>query len=111
MNPIKRDFEAIHDRLTQLEKKYNPQGENLHFIALQRTDVELYATLLSLAHAGLETVRRHKNHFSKHPLYDDGMFWYDLFVLVSSAALRVNTEKIQSTIPKDTVKKLTEILV
>jgi hypothetical protein len=111
MDAIKRDFEAIHGRLRQVEKKYNPQDKNLHFMTLETADAELFSALLSLANDGLDAVRRHNAHFSKHPLYDDGMFWYDLFAMVSSAALQVNADKTQSNIPKNTVNKLAEILV
>ena len=111
MNQIKSDFKAIHDRLTQLEKKYNPQGENLHFTMLARTDTELFSTLLFLAEEGLIAVRRHNAHFSKHPLYDDGMFWYDFLLMVNAAALKVKAEKTQNNIPKETINKLSEILV
>lgn len=110
-NKIRSDFEKIHFRLKQLEKIYNPQNENLHFTALERADTKLYSELLALAQEGLRTVRQHRKYFSKHPLYDDGMFWYCLFLITSSAAARVSTDKIQGDIPSDIVKKLTELLV
>ena len=35
--------------------------------------------LLGLPKEGLTKVRSHREYFSEHSLYDDGMFWYDLF--------------------------------
>lgn len=111
MDEIKHDFEEIYSRLRRLDKIYNPQGENLHVSALERADAGLYSELLVLAQEGLETIRKHSDYFSRHALYDDGMFWYNFLLMTSSAASRVSIDKTQRHIPEDAVKKLTEVLV
>lgn len=111
MDKISDDFENLRAELGQLKKIYNPENENLHFAALKLADTELYSKLLSLAQIGLATVRRHRDYFLKPSLYDDGMFWYNIFLMVSSAALRVQNDKNQKNISADIVKKLVEVLV
>ena len=75
---IEADFEEINNRLRYIEKLYNPHKLNLHFDDPPRADAELYRELLVLSREGLEKVKHHGEYFSSHPLYDDGMFWYDL---------------------------------
>ena len=108
---VKADFVELHDRLRVLEKKYNPHDENLHWYPLAQVDRELYDTLLSLAGEGLKTVHRHYDYFSRGSLYDDGMFWYDLFLMISSAACRAKKDNAQKAVPNELLEKLVEYLV
>ncbi|MCJ7582480.1 MAG: hypothetical protein MUP98_18345 [Candidatus Aminicenantes bacterium] len=108
---IENDFKRILSELRELEKIYNPQGENLHFFSLEKVDDKLYPHLLGLAREGLATVQRHRDYFLSHSLYDDGMFWYQLFVMISAAALKVKTDKKQQEVPSNIVKELIELLV
>lgn len=108
---VAADFQELHVELRKLEQVYNPSGEDLHFENLCRADAELYSALLDLAKSGLEKVHSHRKYFSRNRLYDDGMFWYDLFVMVSAAAGRVHHDKVQRIIPIAIVESLTEQLV
>lgn len=108
---IEADFQEIHTRLRQLEKAHNPQDENLHFVPVAQVDANFYVTLLQLAREGLAKVRQHRDYFLKHALYDDGMFWYDLFLLISAAGVRVEAGKVRSSITPEAVNGLTEVLV
>ena len=108
---IKADFQEIHARLRQLEKAHNPQDENLHFVPIVQADASLYVALLQLAREGLAKVRQHRDYFLKHDLYDDGMFWYDLFVLISAGGVRVVADKGRSSITPEVINGLTEVLV
>jgi len=108
---IEADFEEIHNKLRYIEKLYNPSKLNLHFDDLSRADAELYKELLVLSREGLKRAKRNEEYFSSHPLYDDGMFWYELFLLISSAALRIIRDGDQADIPKEIVKTLTKNLI
>ena len=110
-NEIENEFAGIHNRLRLLEKKYNPEGENLHFAGIKIPDADLYAAIVSLAKGGLIVVQNHREYFLKNSLYADGMFWYDLFLMASSAALGVISNKAQKSIPKTEIRNLIEILV
>jgi hypothetical protein len=110
-NNIKNDFKKIHSELRELEQIYNPNGQNLHFSCLEKVDDKLYPQLLSLAQEGLATVQKHRDFFSSHALYDDGMFWYQLFLVISAAALKVKTAKKQQEIPSNIVEELIKLLV
>ncbi len=50
-------------------------------------DAALFAQLCELARKGLLAVRAHRRYFLRHDLYDDGMYWYRLCLLISGAAL------------------------
>lgn len=108
---IEADFEEIHNKLRYNEKFYNPNKLNLHFDDLPRADAELYRELLVLSREGLERVKHHGEYFTSHPLYDDGMFWYDLFLLVNSAALRIIRDGNQTDIPREIAMELIENLI
>jgi hypothetical protein len=110
-NEIENEFEGIHNRLRLLGRKYNSENENLHFTALKCPDAELYSTLVSFARGGLKIVQKHREYFLQNSLYDDGMFWYDLFLLASSAALGVRNNKAQKSIPETEMRSLAEVLV
>lgn len=110
-NKIEKEFEIIHSKLRQLKQTYNPSGENLHFYNLEKADVELYAKLLELAREGLDKVRKHSVYFSRHALYDDGMFWYELFLTIGAAALRIRADQNQQNISENVIRELTELLI
>lgn len=108
---VEAEFQELHAKLRKLEQLYNPSGQNLHFECLCRVDAELYVALLELAEGGLQIVHSHREYFSSHRLYDDGMFWYDLFLMISAAAGRVHHDEAQATIPAPLIKSLTKLLV
>jgi hypothetical protein len=105
------EFAALHSELRKLERAYNPSNENLHFPRLESADAEMFSRLLRFAQAGVEEVRKHRAAFLKRGLYVDGMFWYELCLLISSACSTVQRDKIQSTIPKNMVEGLLLALV
>ncbi|MCH9037383.1 MAG: hypothetical protein IH860_08735 [Chloroflexi bacterium] len=111
MAAVERDFRVPRTRLKRLEKVYNPHDDNLHFTPLARADAELYSALLDLAQVGLKTVRQHGDYFLRNALYDDGMFWYDLLLLIKSAGVQVVNTRTQSSISGDTVERLVDALV
>jgi hypothetical protein len=109
---IAKDFEQLHTRLRLLEAEYNPHAVNLHFDGpLVRADRKLYDDLLQLTRDGLDRVRQHRASVLRKSLYSDGMFSYDLCLLISAAAMRTHGDKTQDTIAEDVVKALTESLV
>lgn len=84
---VARRFAPLLEQLTVLEQAANPDGLNLHWDPLPIRDTALFAQLCELARRGLLAVRAHRRYFLRHDLYDDGMYWYRLCVLISGAAL------------------------
>ena len=104
-------FANLHEELRQIEQAYNPTDENLHFSELQKADSRLFIDLLALSEKGLVLVQENRDYFLKHALYDDGMYWYDLCMIISSAVVTAKNEGIQSTIPDDVIRGLVKSLV
>jgi hypothetical protein len=112
MDAVANDFGPLRAKLDELENAYNPGRGNLHFTSLERVDSALFASLLGLAREGMGLVREHREFFSTRDLYDDGMVWYNLFLLVSSAgACRARAKGTQDKIPPETIMELAETLV
>jgi len=108
---MKRVFQDLHSELHQLEKKYNPNNKNLHFYFPEKADRNLFLKLQSLAQEGLAIVQKNREFFLSNDLYAGGMFWYEIFLLISSASLKIKTDKIQQDIPKEIIFDLTDVLV
>ena len=100
----------MHARLLGLQQRYNPNANNLHFDALSHGDADLYPSIVTLADEGLRVVRQHHTFFSKHGLYADGMFWYDLILLISAAAGRIEIDHAQAYVPVELIDRLILIL-
>lgn len=83
---VARRFAPLLGQLTALEQAANPDGVNLHWGPLPMPDAALFAQLCELARKGLLAVRAHRRYFLRHDLYDDGMYWYRLCLLISGAA-------------------------
>ncbi len=107
----KAEFDQLRAQLDQLMKNYNPRGENLHFSPLARADEKLFEDLLDLSRKGVDAVKKHRRYFKKDGLYSDGGFWYDLFLMISSAAVRIHDDPTQPTIPIRVVRGIVNALV
>ena len=106
-----KQFSELHEKLRQLERSCNPSEKNLHFNQLEKVDPKLFADLLSLSEKGLKMVQENCDYFLKHALYDDGMYWYDLCMIINSAVATAKNEGIHSTIPDDVIRGLVKSLV
>lgn len=106
---IARDFRPLLARLRRLEHAYNPENQNLHWDVVVNADRKLFERLERLAREGLRKVRKHHAYFLSHDLYDDGMFWYDLLLLISAAARGVLTKAFER-IPLILAKRLAVIV-
>jgi hypothetical protein len=100
------DFATIYSELRQLEHAFNPEHKDLHFSAVEGANGDLFLRLLALAKAGLEKVREHRAYFLERGLYADGMFWYDLCLLISAASGSLQKDRLQQTIPRNAVEAL-----
>ena len=106
-----RRFHKAHSRLRQLEKRYSSPEADLHFEKLARGDADLLPALAELCAEGLSLVESNHAWFASHSLYDDGMFWYDLFLTVSAASLRVGGDHAQAYIPVPLVEQIAVCLI
>ena len=106
---IPQAFAELHARLDTLEKRLNPGGENLHFCPrLADLGQKDFSDMLAMAEDGLGKVREHEDYFLHARLYADGMFWYRLFLLISTASLQSRPE---SEVTEPTLRRLVEVLV
>jgi len=108
---IEADFKKIFVTLRRIENKYNPNDDNLHFDAIQKADLNLFSELLQLTHDGLGKVNLNRDFFLKTSLYADDMFWYDLFLMISSASLGIQKDQKQKEIPVKIITGLVNNLI
>ena len=106
-----RRFQKVLSRLRQLEKRYSSPKADLHFEMLARGDADLFPALAELCAEGLTLIESNHAWFASHSLYDDGMFWYDLFLTVSAASLRVGADHAQAYIPVSLVEQIAVCLI
>ena len=87
------EFDELHGRLRGLEERFNPKKLNLHFGAPRDAQVwpGLWTEIEELAREGLNLVNKHRDYFlgrqAPAALYDDGMFWYDLFLFIGAVSI------------------------
>src|SRR5665647_2395877 len=81
---IAGEFEQLKERLAALEKRFNPEKFNLHFGVLKTSMVwpGLWEEIDELAREGLKKVNENRDYFMECSLYEDGGYWYDLFLLI-----------------------------
>lgn len=87
------ELEPLRERLKRLEGRFNPEGLNLHFGAPKGAHVcpGLWAGISELAREGLGRIEEHREYFLKakapSAMYDDGMYWYDLFLFIGAVSI------------------------
>ncbi len=112
---IKPYFEEIHHQLHRLERKYNPKGNNLHFAdeAIPKADEKLFYNLLQLLGRAIEIVKDKQNRYSNKTAYAHAMFdfWYDYFLLISSASIRVKLSANSDDFPQEVIYRIIEELI
>jgi hypothetical protein len=112
---INEYFEKMHTELRQLEKKYNPKRNNLHFAdeAIPKADEMLFYNLLQLSGKAIEIVKDEQDHYSNKTSYAQLMFnfWYDYFLIVSSASIRVKISANPDDFPQEIIYKIIEELI
>ena len=55
-------------------------------------------------------MRQNRAFFLSNSLYDDGMFWYELFLFISASAERLRLDHAQAYVPAELVDRLILIL-
>ncbi|OGH56980.1 MAG: hypothetical protein A3G34_07155 [Candidatus Lindowbacteria bacterium RIFCSPLOWO2_12_FULL_62_27] len=109
--PAEKDFADVRARLQALEKAYLSRKEDSPWSTVERPDGRLFDELLSLSRDGLKLVQKNREYFLTHHLYDDGMYWYRLFELISASAAGVKRTCAQKAIQPDSVSELIRIVV
>ena len=108
-------FEEILDQLRQIEEKYNPKENNLHFAAeaIPQADEELFCNLLQLSGKAIAIVKDEKDHYLNSTPYAGRMFkfWYDYFMIVSSASIRVKATANSADISQATIYSIIKELI
>jgi hypothetical protein len=78
-------FLDLNERLSTLVHNAQPTFDDLHFANFRNVDDACIKQLTGLAQEGRRRGDQHREHFLKRALYDDGMFWYKLFLAISAA--------------------------
>src|SRR5262249_26200552 len=74
-------------------------------------DGRLFRDLLRLAEAGVTALQDVRDQFPSVSLYDDGMFWYELFEFINAACGRIWEDHDDVTLPVNVKESLALILV
>lgn len=108
-------FVNINNQLALLEKKYNPKKKNLHFAdeAIPKVDKKLFSDLLKLSSKAIEIIKDEQDHYSNKTLYARAMFdfWYNYFLIVSSASIREQKLKNTNDFSQETIFDIIEDLI
>ena len=98
-------FDELNEQLRRIEKKYNPKGENLHFEAISKVDDQLFYDLLQLSGKAIAIIKDEPDHYSNKTAYAHRMFefWYDYFLIISSASIRVQESASSGDYSKKTI--------
>ena len=107
---VAEDFGDLKRRLARLVSQARPTDDNLHFARFQELDRNSWDELAALARGGLAKVRDHRHFFSDHDLYDDGMFWYELCLAISSASVSYRSATGEAP-PANQLEELVDVLV
>lgn len=112
------EFKYHKERLRALEKRFNPKELNLHFGAPKDAEVwpGLWADIEALAREGLARINMHRDYFltRKAPsaMYDDGMYWYDLFLLIHAVGIsQAHSQNVNDDPLDDTIDSILKCLV
>ena len=112
---IRDSFEEMQVQLGKLEKKYNPKGKNLHFAseAIPKVDEKLFTNLLQLSGEAIEIIKDEQDRYSNRTPYARAMFnfWYDYFLIISSASIRVKHLANPGDFSKETILGIIEGLI
>jgi hypothetical protein len=108
-------FDELNNQLIQLERKYNPQKTNLHFEydAIPNVDEQLFYELLKLSRKAIEIIKDEPDRYSNRTPYARGLFdfWYEFFLIISSASIRVKKSANSDHFPKDKIYGIIEGLI
>lgn len=98
------ELRKFEDQVNQIEKIYNPDQRNLHFENLNKADLTLFESLLSIGNGVRGIV---KGKISRDIPYR----FYDFFQLIARGSTTIWDEKNQKSISKDVVISLAVLLV
>ena len=118
MNWLAEDFEDLKERLKVIGNHLNPRGLNLHFGCPKGAKPwpSLWNKVEELAREGLARVKEHHDYFiewqAPSRMYDDGMFWYDLFLFICTAGIAQATGAPEdSSVPISTQASILSSLI
>lgn len=106
-------FDELNDQLRRIEKKYNPKKDNLHFEAISKVDDQLFYDLLQLSGKAIEIIKDQPDHYSNKTAYAHRMFefWYDYFLIISSASIRAKESASSGDYSKETIHGVIQHLI
>ena len=110
---VRANFEEMRKQLSQLEKEYHPQGNNLYFDGLSKVDASLFQDLLKLSKKAIEIVKDDDQRYSNKTAYAHTMhdFWYEHLLLTSLASQWIINSKKKNEIPNDVILHIFDDLI
>jgi hypothetical protein len=94
----------LKERVDLIEKSYSPYRLNLHFDNLVRADSALFEALLSIGHDAWDVIQINQS-------WKTSYWFYNLFLLIRRASVRVLNDKTQNYISKDVIVRLALLLI
>ncbi len=104
MNDTPKILDDLRERVRSIEKNYNPDHLNLHFDIPIRTDPALFEDLYAVGLEAWNVIRVNQSRETLH-------WFYDFFVLIGSASVKILNDHTQNEYPKDVIERLTLLLV
>ena len=98
-NSPEKELENLRERIHRIEESYNPDRLNLHFNMPVHANSSLFEELFSI---GLEAWDIIKANQSRETSY----WFYNFFLLISSASLKILNDKNQKSFKDDAIVRL-----
>jgi len=103
-NDLEKILSNLQERVDLIEKSYNPDHLNLHFANPVRADSTLFEALFSI---GLEAW----NVIQINQSYETSYWFYDFFLLINRASIKILNEDTQKSFSKDVIVRLALLLI
>jgi hypothetical protein len=104
MNDFKKTLAELKEQVRAIEASYNPKDLNLHFHRPARTDSALFEKLYAVGLEAWNIVRVNQSQNTLH-------WFYDFFLLISSASVKILNDHTQNQYPKAVIEQITLLLV
>ena len=103
-NDLEKILSDLTERVDLIEKSYNPDHLNLHFENLVRADSILFEALLSIGLDAWNVIKINQS-------WETSFWFYDFFLLISRASVKILNDNTQKYISKDVIVRLALLLI
>ena len=103
-NDLEKDLDNLQERVRSIEKSYNPDDLNLHFDIPARADSALFEDLYSVGREAWNIIQINQS-------WETSYWFYDFFLLISSASIKILNDKTQKYYSNDVIERLAFLLI